>query len=661
MNKRKLITLVLSFVVAGTLSARTSTVVQQMEQVKISNIHDISGFTGDRIRLNREIYLKQFPIDAYVDFIVRREHTDWGWGWAEQHGKWIESAYLSALQSGDAELLEKVKTMLDRIIGSQEESGYLGATALSYRSPERPIRGMDPYELYFVFHAFITIYEETADEHVLESVKKLADFFVANFGPGKNEFWPSELRSPDNYQKELVGHSAFAGHSVHYCWEGTLLCDPMARLYQVTKNKKYLDWSQWAVANIDKWSGWDAFSRLDDVAEGKIGVDALQPYVHSHTFHMNFMGFLRLYMITGDKSYLRKVAGAWDDIHRRQMYITGGVSVCEHYEHDFVKPISGNVVETCATMSWMQLTEMLLQITGDTKYGDALERIILNHVFAAQDSETGICRYHSAPNGSKPGGFFHGPDCCTASGHRMISTLPTYFYAKKGNDFFINQYIASSYDDGKIAFSLTGNYATDGKVTLSIAKATQKKSTMHLRIPAWCKHPEVKLNGAAVDNVTPGTYCTLTGPFKAGDKISITFPLEERWAIRENHSEYPSYSLPGGEVMYREAPAARTPVAYMRGPVVYCMDMIWNPQLRNDDMNMDADLVIDDSTLPVRLNLQDRGLMAPAYEAKATYKGAPVKVVLTPFANVGRLHRDDDFRPALHTGAFTYGVWLYDK
>jgi len=30
---------------------------------------------------------------------------------------------------------------------------------------------------------------------------------------------------------------------------------------------------------------------------------------------MNFMGFLRLYRIIGDKTLLRKVAGAWDDIY----------------------------------------------------------------------------------------------------------------------------------------------------------------------------------------------------------------------------------------------------------------------------------------------------------------------------------------------------------
>ena len=335
------------------------------------------------MEVNRNAYLKHFPIDKYVDFVVNRQHTAWNWTQAEQHGKWIESAYLSAVQSGDQELLAKAETVLNRIIGSQEESGYVGATAKSFRSPERPVRGMDAYELYFVFHAFITVYEETGDKKALAAAEKLADYFLQYFGPGKLGSGLPKLRAPENKQKHLDGQSEFAGHSVHYSWEGTLLCDPVTRLYELTGKKKYLDWSQWVVSNIDKWSGWDAFSRLDSVADGTLGVDKLQPYVHSHTFHMNFMGFLRLYRITGDKSLLRKVAGAWDDIHERQMYITGGVSVAEHYEHDYIKPLSGNIVETCATMSWMQLTQQLLELTGESKYADAMERLMINHVICS--------------------------------------------------------------------------------------------------------------------------------------------------------------------------------------------------------------------------------------------------------------------------------------
>ena len=41
--------------------------------------------------------------------------------------------------------MAKAEAVLNRIIDSQEESGYVGATAKSFRSLERLVRGMDAY------------------------------------------------------------------------------------------------------------------------------------------------------------------------------------------------------------------------------------------------------------------------------------------------------------------------------------------------------------------------------------------------------------------------------------------------------------------------------------------------------------------------------------
>ncbi len=627
--------------------------------VRVSNVAPVSGFFGDRMRLNREVYLKNFPIDKYVDYIVERKQTAWDWTKAEQHGKWVESAYLAAIQSGDKELLRKVEDVLHRIIASQEPNGYLGATAKSYRSDKRPIRGMDPYELYFVFHALETVYEETGDERPLQAVKKLADYFVRYFGPGKLEFWPSSMHAPENRHKVLNGHSDFAGHSVHYSWEGTLLCDPMVRLYTLTRDKRYLNWSKWVVGNIDKWSGWDAFSRLDSVAAGKLEISELQPYVHAHTFQMNFMGFLRLYQVTGDKTLLNKVVGAWNYIHDRQMYVTGGVSVAEHYEKGYTKPLTGNIIETCATMSWMQLTQMLLQLTGDTKYADAIEKLMLNHVFAAQDALTGTCRYHTAPNGTKPNGYFHGPDCCTASGHRIISLLPTFFYAQKDNQFYVNQLLPSGYKDRDVEFTVSGNYPSDETVTITVNKC--KGKTLNIRIPAWCDAPSVSVNGKPVDGVKAGAYCALKRSWKAGDKVTLNLPMALRWVKREHHADYEKYHLKDGEIMYREKPTNNIPYALMRGPVVYCVDMVWNPQLHNDDVDIKNNIVVNTSTLPERIASPSAAVPGPCYQAGAVYMGRNVKLTLTPFCAIGQWWRDGEEKANGWTNAYSYAIWLTGK
>lgn len=629
------------------------------DAVRISNVQTVQGFFGEHMNLNRNVYLKNFPIDKYVDFISRREQTAWDWTQAEQHGKWIESAFLSAIQTGDKELLAKAQGVLDRIIDSQEPNGYLGATSRKYRTDKRPIRGMDPYELYFVFHALETVYEETGDKRPLESVKKLADYFLRYFGPGKLEFWPSRFHAPQNKGKVLNGHSDFAGHAVHYSWEGTLLCDPMVRLYTITHDKRYLDWSEWLVGNIDKWSGWDAFSRLDSVADGKLEISQLQPYVHSHTFQMNFMGFLRLYQVTGDKSLLRKVQGAWNYIHERQMYITGGVSVAEHYEKGYVKPLTGNIIETCATMSWMQLTQMLLQLTGDTRYADAIEKLMLNHVFAAQDALTGTCRYHTPPNGTKPHGYYHGPDCCTASGHRIISLLPTFFYAQKGKEFYINQYLPSGYRGDGVDFTVRGDFPTSETVVITVNEC--KGKAINLRIPSWCETPSVSVNGVAVQGVKSGSYCRLNRRWKAGDKVELTLPMKMQWVKRDHHADYEKYYLKDGETMYRERPTKKIPYAFMRGPVVYCVDMVWNPQISNDDVNIKDNMAFDVSVLPQLVATPSASLLAPCFQASAVYMGRQVKVLLTPFCTIGKWWRDGEEKAAGWADAYSYAIWLSVK
>lgn len=242
MKKKNLTTLSLLIVLSiQSMSAQKHDDISLLEKpVPISTVKGITGFFGERMEVNRQ-YLKDFPIDTYVDFIVNRQHTAWDWTKAEQHGKWVESAYLSAIQSGDKELQKKVQAVLKRIIDSQEESGYVGATAKSFRTAERPVRGMDAYELYFVFHAFLTVYEETGNKEALASAEKLADYYLKYFGPGKLEFWPSDLRVPENKHKHIDALSDFAGHGVHYSWEGTLLCDPVARLYEITGKKKVFE------------------------------------------------------------------------------------------------------------------------------------------------------------------------------------------------------------------------------------------------------------------------------------------------------------------------------------------------------------------------------------------------------------------------------------
>lgn len=146
-----------------------------------------------------------------------------------------------------------------------------------------------------------------------------------------------------------------------------------------------------------------------------------------------------------------------------------------------------------------------------------------------------------------------------------------------------------------------------------------------------------------------------------GDKVTLTFPMEEKWVMREHHSKYTSYTLPKGEIMYREEPTDRIPYAFTRGPVVYCLDMVWNKQIGNDDLNFEKDIRVDISRQPKRVEKLYPHMLGPVYQTKASYKGTNVMIYLTPFTDSSQWFRPNEQKPNKNAEAFTYGIWLYKE
>ncbi len=638
----------------------------RQQPLPIDQVGTLGGYVGQRLLANRDGYLKPFDIDQFTRMVETRAQRDWWWI-GEQPGKWLESAALTARQTQDTDLEKRARSILARLVAAQEPSGYLGITAAAARTPEKPLRGMDPYELYFLLHGLITAHEQWGDPQALAAARGLADYFANHIGPGKAEFWPSPYRPPENQDTiicsqytwvpegtrkapVLHNHSEIAGHTAHYGWEGTLLLDPMLRLHQVTGDPRYRAWGEWVVASLDRWSGWNAFSKLDQVADGKLGVHQLQPYVHAHTFQMNFIGFLRLYQITGDASLLRKVRGAWDDVARRQLYITGGVSVGEHYEPGFRRPTTGHVVETCANMSWMELTQYLLTLTGDAPLGDAIERLLFNHVFASQTIDGDCYRYHTPPNGFKPDDYFHGPDCCTSSGHRLASLLPQFLYAQDAEGPIINQFAAGTADfklAGGAAVRLTTEtgYPETEAIRWQVRTDRPQRFTLKIRVPGWCDRARLTLNGQPQPAPAAGTYARLEREWRTGDRVELVLPMAPRWVTHDHYEgETPPYAL-------------------VRGPVVYALDTVWWDEQQAPlpyEVGREAGLVLAENAAPHALPAPPRGL-GPTYEAVVSVAGnRRVKARFVPFTNIGRWYRDGQPRPDQRSRAFSYAVWLPD-
>ena len=112
--------------------------------------------------------------------------------------------------------------------------------------------------------------------------------------------------------------------------------------------------------------------------------------------------------------------------------------------------------------------------------------------------------------------------------------------------------------------------------------------------------------------------------------------------------------------MYTEEATDKIPYTLTRGPVIYSVDMVWNEHLCNNDTNLDKDLRLNTTSLPVEITKPGSNLIGPVYKAKGLYKKSETEIILTPFTNIGQWFRQGEAKPNKHSDAFTYGIWIYN-
>ena len=117
------------------------------------------------------------------------------------------------------------------------------------------------------------------------------------------------------------------------------------------------------------------------------GINAFTPDRHAYSHVNSLDSATRAYKATGNDKYLRTIENGWQFLTTTQMYASGGWGPNEHW----VVPGQGNLAacltttdahfETpCGSYANVNLDRYLLRFTGDSKYGDDMERVLWNGI-----------------------------------------------------------------------------------------------------------------------------------------------------------------------------------------------------------------------------------------------------------------------------------------
>ncbi len=296
----------------------------------------------------------------------------------------------------------------------------------------------------------------------------------------------------------------------------------LADVYAVTGDRKYLTLAERFKHRVI----------FDPLARGDASVLTGQ---HANTEIPKFVGYERLYQLTGDKTYGDAARNFWEDVTAHRSWANGGDSQWEHFfapraSEGKMLEISGP--ETCNTYNMLKLTQTLYTRAPSARFMDYYERALYNHILPSEAPGGGFVYYTPM----RPGHYrvfsrdFDAFWCCVGTGMENHGKYGAMIYAQAKDRLYVNLFIPSVLTDRAHGLTLRQEtrFPEEPKTRLTLTLARPQKLTLSLRCPAWVAPGalSVSANGHAVKTAAkPGSFIDIARVWKTGDRVEMALPM----------------------------------------------------------------------------------------------------------------------------------------
>ncbi|QJE30089.1 glycoside hydrolase family 127 protein [Parabacteroides distasonis] len=460
--------------------------------------------------------------------------------------KALEGMAYSLINNPDPELEKKADEWIDKFAAAQQPDGYIN-TFYTLTGLDKRWTNMDKHEMYCAGHmieAGVAYYQATGKRKLLDVCIRMTDHMMSQFGPGKRHWVPG------HEEIELA----------------------LVKLYQTTQEQKYLDFAYWLLEERGHGHGtmgdegkWDPVYYQDIVPVRRL------TDISGHAVRCMYLycGMADVAALKNDTGYIAAIDRLWDDVVHRNMYITGGIGSSrdnEGFTEDYDLPNLDAYCETCASVGMVLWNQRMNQLTGDSKYIDVLERSLYNGALAGI-SLGGDRFFYVNPLESKGDHHrqeWYGCACCPSQLSRFLPSIGNYIYASSDDALWVNLYIGNTgqirIGDTDILLTQETDYPWDGSVKLTISTSQPLEKEIRLRIPNWCKTYDLSINGKRI-NVSEEKGYAVIKDWKSQDVIALDMDMPVEIVAADPH--------------VKENFDKR---AIQRGPLVYCMEEIDNPE-----------------------------------------------------------------------------------
>lgn len=510
-----------------------------------SDIEFLKKFDNDRL-------LSRFRETAGVETNGIKPYKGWEDSLLGGHsfGHYLSATAQAIRATGDEELREKSAALISGLKECQDELGTGFIFGAQIKDPQNVERQFDViegkikngddkeenkknetwvpwYNMHKMLTGLVDTYKYTGNEEALEVAKGLGDWIYNR---------ASKWSKSTNNQ---VLWTEYGGMN-----------DCLYELYYYTGDERYLE-------SAHKFDQTDLFKDVTSGTANKLNKK------HANTTIPKFVGALKRYSVLkakdelgeGDEEYLEWAEKFFDLAVDKYAYITGGVSVMEHFNEEDKLDGTRNSTncESCCAHNMLKLARELYKLTGEKKYSDYYETTLRNSIMGAVKADDGAAAAYFIPMAT---GFFKtfGKSdpaenmfwCCTGSGMENFTKLGDSIYFHNDSTLVVNQYVASKVMWSGKNLEITQNSDVTNSEEASFKMhllngASSSNAAIALRVPDWTSDKvTVKVNGEVLnDAVSSNGYITITRDWKENDEISIKYPMEVKAVgLPDNHTVF---------------------------------------------------------------------------------------------------------------------------
>lgn len=477
--------------------------------------------------------------------------------WDSDVAKWLEAACSSLITHPNATLAQQVETLVDLIAQAQRPDGYLNTHFTVVRPHLRWANLRDWHELYCAGHlieAAIAHQQATGSTKLFEVACRYADHIARVFGVGENQ------------KRGYCGHEEIEL--------------ALVKLFRATNERRYLELAKYFIEERGKEPH---YFDLEAVARGENPKEywaKTHEYTQSHAPVREqrvpvghavrgmylYCAMADLAVEYGDDELLDVCRALFQHVATKRMYLTGGLGSAranEGYTEDYDLPNETAYAETCAAIAFCLFAQRMLHIEADSAYADVLERALYNGVLSGVSLQGDTFFYENplASRGAHHRWQWHHCSCCPPNIARLLASLGAFVYSQSEDELYVHLYAASTgqihLQNQTLLFEQETSYPWGEKIVLRMKPALPIEFTLALRIPAWCKAAELRVNGEVVPLYAAlhKGYVRVRRIWETSDEIELLLPMSI-----ERVYAHPRVRANNGRV------------ALQRGPLVYCLE-----------------------------------------------------------------------------------------